>query len=62
MNLETVEVKAFVPARDMDLSLRLYRGLGFSVPWSSDDLATCMPATAASCCRNSTWPNTPEIS
>jgi len=39
MNLETVEIKAFVPARDMDLSLRFYRDLGFSVPWSSDELA-----------------------
>jgi len=39
MNLETVEIKAFVPARDMDLSLRFYRDLGFSVPWSSEDLA-----------------------
>src|SRR5690606_35657719 len=39
MNLEAVEIKAFVPARDMDLSLRFYRDLGFSVPWSSDELA-----------------------
>lgn len=39
VNLETVEIKAFVPARDMDLSLRFYRDLGFSVPWSSDNLA-----------------------
>ena len=39
MNLQTVEIKAFVPARDMDLSLRFYRDFGFEVPWSSDDLA-----------------------
>jgi len=37
--LRTVEIKAFVPARDMDLSLRFYRDLGFAVPWSSDELA-----------------------
>lgn len=39
MNLQTVEIKAFVPARDMDLSLRFYRDFGFEVAWSSDDLA-----------------------
>jgi catechol 2,3-dioxygenase-like lactoylglutathione lyase family enzyme len=38
-NLRTVEIKAFVPARDMELSLRFYRDLGFEVPWSSDELA-----------------------
>lgn len=37
--LRTVEIKAFVPARDMDLSLRFYRDLGFEVPWASDGLA-----------------------
>ncbi len=39
MNLDAIEIKAFVPARDMELSLRFYRGLGFAVPWSSDELA-----------------------
>ena len=39
MNLDTIEIKAFVPARDMDLSLRFYRDLGFAVPWASDELA-----------------------
>lgn len=38
-NLQTVEVKAFVPARDFALSKRFYQALGFSIPWSSDDLA-----------------------
>ena len=37
--LAVVEIKAFVPARDMDLSLRFYKALGFVVPWASDDLA-----------------------
>lgn len=39
MTLNTVEIKALVPARDMALSLRFYTDLGFTVPWSSDDLA-----------------------
>lgn len=38
-DLRTVEIKAFVPARDMELSLRFYRDLGFEAPWSSDELA-----------------------
>lgn len=38
-DLRTVEIKAFVPARDMELSLRFYRDLGFEVPWASDELA-----------------------
>ena len=38
-DLRTIEIKAFVPARDMALSLRFYRDLGFEVPWSSDELA-----------------------
>lgn len=39
MNLQTVEIKAFVPARDFELSKQFYRDLGFAIPWSSDDLA-----------------------
>lgn len=39
MNLETIEIKAFVPARDFELSKRFYRDLGFNIPWSSDELA-----------------------
>jgi len=39
MSLATVEIKAFVPARDMASSLRFYRDLGFEVAWSSDELA-----------------------
>lgn len=39
MNMETVEIKAFVPARDFELSKRFYTDLGFAIPWSSDDLA-----------------------
>jgi hypothetical protein len=38
-NLATVEIKAFVPSKDFDLSKRFYRDLGFEIAWSSDDLA-----------------------
>lgn len=37
--LETIEIKAFVPARDFERSLQFYRDLGFHVPWQSDDMA-----------------------
>jgi len=39
MNLETIEIKAFVPASDFEFSKRFYRELGFNLPWSSDELA-----------------------
>ncbi|MEP6900057.1 MAG: VOC family protein [Rhodanobacter sp.] len=39
MNLAAVEIKAFVPARDLNVSKAFYIALGFEVPWSSDDLA-----------------------
>ena len=38
-DLRTVEIKAFVPARDMAVSLQFYRDLGFEAPWVSDELA-----------------------
>ncbi len=38
-NLRSIEVKAFVPARDFELSKRFYQDLGFEVAWSDDDLA-----------------------
>lgn len=39
MNLAAVEIKAFVPATDFELSKDFYTALGFEIPWSSDDLA-----------------------
>ncbi len=39
MNLEAIELKAFIPARDLRLSQAFYRDLGFNMPWSSDELA-----------------------
>lgn len=39
MNLTAVEIKAFVPAVDLELSKQFYLALGFQIPWSSPDLA-----------------------
>lgn len=39
MNLVTVEIKAFVPAMDLELSKQFYLALGFEIPWSDADLA-----------------------
>lgn len=38
-NMATVEIKAFVPAKDFELSKRFYAELGFELAWCSDDLA-----------------------
>jgi catechol 2,3-dioxygenase-like lactoylglutathione lyase family enzyme len=37
--MQTIEIKAFVPARDFALSLRFYQDLGFTVEWSGDGMA-----------------------
>jgi catechol 2,3-dioxygenase-like lactoylglutathione lyase family enzyme len=37
--LRSIEVKAFVPARDFEVSQRFYQDLGFEVAWSDDELA-----------------------
>jgi hypothetical protein len=39
VNVEAIEIKAFVPAADFDLSKQFYLALGFEIPWSSEDLA-----------------------
>lgn len=36
---KAVEIKAFIPARDFNLSKRFYQALGFTIPWSDDTLA-----------------------
>lgn len=38
-NMAAVEIKAFVPAKDFELSKRFYADLGFELAWSSDDMA-----------------------
>ena len=37
--LHSVEIKAFVPARDFAQSLRFYQRIGFEAPWIGEDLA-----------------------
>lgn len=39
LNLAPVDIRAFVPARDFEQSKQFYQALGFTMPWSSDDLA-----------------------
>src|SRR3954471_20850514 len=39
MNLRSLEAKAFVPAKDFESSKLFYRALGFTLVWSTDDLA-----------------------
>jgi catechol 2,3-dioxygenase-like lactoylglutathione lyase family enzyme len=38
-NMNVVEIKAFVPARDFALSKQFYEDFGFEIAWSGDDLA-----------------------
>lgn len=38
-NLTAIEIKAFVPAKNFELSKRFYQDVGFTVSWSSEDLA-----------------------
>lgn len=38
-DLTAIEIKAFVPARDFELSKSFYADLGFTVAWSSRGLA-----------------------
>ena len=37
--LDTIELKAFLPAKDFALSKQFYQDLGFAMPWSDDRLA-----------------------
>ena len=39
MNLTAVEIKAFLPAIDLEASKQFYLALGFEIPWSSEGLA-----------------------
>src|SRR5580693_794454 len=38
-HLATVEIKAFVPAKDFEISKKFYSDLGFTIAWSSQELA-----------------------
>lgn len=37
--LNTIEIKAFVPARDYERSKAFYQALGFQLGWTSDELS-----------------------
>ena len=37
--LKSIELKAFIPARDFELSKNFYQDLGFDLAWTSDELA-----------------------
>ncbi|HLI17904.1 MAG TPA: VOC family protein [Rhodanobacteraceae bacterium] len=39
MNLAAIEIKAFVPARQLADSIAFYEAIGFEVPWQSHELA-----------------------
>jgi catechol 2,3-dioxygenase-like lactoylglutathione lyase family enzyme len=38
-DMTIVEIKAYVPSKDFDLSKRFYQDLGLNLAWSSDELA-----------------------
>lgn len=38
MNLSIVEMKAFVPARDISVSAEFYKALGFEIPWINESM------------------------
>ncbi len=38
-NYDTVEIKAFVPAKDFDLSIQFYKDIGFDLAWADSGLA-----------------------
>lgn len=40
-DLKTIEIKAFVPARDFELSRRFYQDFGFKIEPMSDQMAFC---------------------
>jgi len=47
-----IEIKAFVPARDFALSKQFYEDLGFTIKWSSDDLAYVQQGNASFLLQN----------
>jgi hypothetical protein len=47
MNLSAIEIKAFVPARDLKRSADFYLALGFEIPWINETMALAIPPTLA---------------
>ncbi|WP_199406782.1 hypothetical protein [Chromobacterium sp. ATCC 53434] len=61
-NLNTVELKAFVPSRDFALSQDFYQDIGFERKSVGHGVAYSSPtAIAASCCRTTISRNSPPI-
>ena len=60
-NMKTVEVKAFVPARDFALSKQFYQDLGFVLAWPRTTWHASGTVTRVSCCRISTTKITQTI-
>jgi hypothetical protein len=46
-NMTALEIKAFVPAKDFELSKRFYADLGFELEWDSEDLACFRAGTSS---------------
>ncbi|HEY0233421.1 MAG TPA: VOC family protein [Dokdonella sp.] len=51
-DLVSLEARAFVPARDFELSKRFYEALGFELEWSSAELAGFRRGTSAFLLQN----------
>ena len=51
-DMSVIEIKAFVPARDFALSKQFYEDLGFTIKWSSDDLAYVQHGNASFLLQN----------
>jgi catechol 2,3-dioxygenase-like lactoylglutathione lyase family enzyme len=52
MNLRSIEAKAFVPAKDFDVALRFYQDLGFSLVWSTGEVACFCHGSSAFLLQN----------
>jgi len=50
-NLRTVELKAFIPAKDYELSKRFYQDVGFTLASDADGIAYFHHENVSSCFR-----------
>src|SRR5262252_8821763 len=51
-DMTILQIKAYVPARDFSLSKLFYEDLGFTIVWSSDDLAYVRHGSASFLLQN----------
>jgi hypothetical protein len=56
------DIKAFVPAKDLNVSKAFYTDLGFAIQWSNEEIAELQIGSFGSYYRSSTLPNTQAIS